>query len=246
PKTSKPTFVVELPLATSPSDERGLVARMECGKRISNVVLQHGKQVVKKLRSDPLWAAARKIKDKAKRREAYRNLREKHGFLSSAFDSIAVAHKNAAGFHGRIGTHETQKIAWRVFGALEQHLYGERGMPRFKGAGRPLHSLEGKNNEGMLSWDGEAKVLRIQRGWHIPVILPSLRNEWLWTALQARTKYCRVLWRMVGGTRRWFVQLVQEGVAPLRATVLARLAEAGSCGGLDMGSSRIAWATEKE
>lgn len=49
-----------------------------------------------------------------------------------------------------------------------------------------------------------------------------------------------------GGTRRWFVQLVQEGVAPLRATVLARLAEAGSCGGLDMGPSRIAWATEKE
>src|SRR5690606_25367371 len=121
----------------------------------------------------------------------------------AAFESAAIHHKNAAGFAGRIGAHETQALATRIFNAFEQHLYGQRGIPRFKGHKRPLHSLEGKNNLGMLQWDAESHALQIERGWSLRARLPRLdRDEWLWTALQARTKYCRIVWRQLKDKRR--------------------------------------------
>jgi hypothetical protein len=100
-----------------------------------------------------------------------------------------------------------QCVAKRVFHALEKWVYGKGGRPRFKGVQRRLHSIEGKNKTGMLQWKSDQKVLQVQRGWVIPVILPELgKNEWLWEALQSVTKYCRALWRMVNRVKRWYMQ----------------------------------------
>ena len=79
------------------------------------------------------------------------------------------------------------------------------------------------------------------------VRLPELKkDEWLAAALQAETKYCRLVWRQVGKNRRYYVQLVQKGLAPIKASLLARLAAEGTEGGLDIGPSNIAWATGTE
>lgn len=54
-----------------------------------------------------------------------------------------------------------------------------------------------------------------------------------------KTKYCRVLWRNVNGTRRWFAQLMQEGMAPAQHSVAS-----GETVGLDIGPSTIAVVSE--
>jgi putative transposase len=121
---------------------------------------------------------------------------------------------------------------------------GKRGRPRFKGHKRPLHSIEGKNQKGCLQWKAAEHLLQVRAGWTIGVQLPDLKkDEWLWTALAAPTKYCRVVWRQVRGRKRWYVQLIQEGLAPLKASLLARLAATGETGGIDIGPSNIAWVT---
>jgi len=156
-KDKTPTFILELQLAASIEDDRRLAARVECGKRLSNTVLQDGFSIVEKMRSDPAWSDARKMpkrsdEDKQRRFQAFKAVRQTHGFTKEDFDALAIKHKNAAGFSDRIGADETQRIGERVFKALERWVLGQRGRPRFKGRQRPLHSLEGKTNEGVLQW----------------------------------------------------------------------------------------------
>ncbi|WP_341318703.1 hypothetical protein WN982_27250 [Paraburkholderia sp. IMGN_8] len=247
PRKERPTFIITLPLDTSLSDVSRLRSRLECGKRIFNVTLQDGLRIVDAIRGDERWSAARRLPRGTGRYNAFRAVREAHRFTQYAFHALAVAHKNAAGFADRIGSHETQAIATRVFLALEQFLYGKRGRPRFKGVHRPLHSLEGKNNDGMLRWNAGPSSFQVERGWVIPVSLPDLRkDEWLAAALQFRTKYCRVVWKTLNGKLHWFVQLVQDGKAPVKASVLHRIAPEGTVGGIDIGPSNIAWVTHAD
>lgn len=244
PRKQTPSFIVELPLETSSDDERRLTDRFKCGARITNVMIQHARDTVTALRDDSRWIAARKL-PKAEKEKAYANLRTEYGFTSSAFDARVAEHAKAAGFVGRIGSHELQMIAKQVFNSANQWLFGIRGKPRFKGYRRPVHSLSGKNNTGMLQWKADKRVLQIEKGWQLNVVLPDLaKDEWLWSALEAPTKYCRVVWRNVRGERRWYVQLVQEGHTPLKASLLEKLASPDSVGGLDLGPSTLAWCTE--
>lgn len=252
PRQSSPSFVVEIPLQVTPGDARQLLATFEAAKRVYNAVLQSGLERVRAMRADPAWAAAkampRKSEDERKARSlAYLAVRKAHGFTDSAFQALAIQCKNAAGFSSRLGSHITQKLGTRVFKALGEWVYGERGRPRFKGLKRPLHSIEGKNDEAAPRWDSEHLFLVLARDWGLQAReLRLAKDEWLWSALQAPTKYCRLIWRTVGGKRRYYAQLIQEGLAPMKVSVLTRLAEEGTRGGLDIGPSSIGWVTETE
>ncbi len=244
-RASTPSFVVTLPLVVPQDAERLLLDRLRVGARLHNTVLQDGLAIVHRMRSDPRWTQARALpKSSRERTQFFAQLRKDHAFDDASFQRAAIAHKNAAGFAGRIGAHETQGLASRVFAALEQWVYGQRGRPRFKGARRPLHSLQGKNNTGMLQWIHETGTLQVERGLALRARLPDLRrDEWLAAALQHPVKYCRLVWSQEGVRRAWRVQLILEGQAPIKASRLEHLAPEGSVGGLDLGVSTVAWAT---
>ena len=248
----KPSHVVELPLDVNAADARRLLGVFTAGSRLNNVLLQDGLGIIDAVRADPAWAVARLLprrtaEQRKERQDAFRAVRDAHGFTEYDFQGRAIQHKNAAGFSDRLGSHVAQKLGSKVFGALEQHLYGLRGRPRFKGARRPLHSLEGKNNATALRFDRENLFLVMSADWGLRVKdLNLAKDEWLWSALQGEVKYCRVLWRAVGESRRYYAQLVMDGPPPKKASVLTRLAPAGVPAGLDLGPSNLAWATETD
>lgn len=249
---AKPTYVVEVPLDTTPHDERRLAGVFEAAKRLYNAVLQSGLDILDSLRNDPQWEAARRLPNKTKeaaaaRGAAFSAVRTKHGFTEYSLQRVATSHKNAAGFSDRIGSNITQKIGTRVFKALDEYLYGARGKPRFKGVKRPLHSIEGKNTAAAPRWNSEIRVLSLESGWDIRAKKLDLeKDEWRWSALRGKLKYTRVLWRAVGASRRYFVQLVFAGEAPQKASLLARRAPVGTQGGLDLGPSTFAWVTSTD
>ena len=251
-KKEKPTYVVTLPLATIKEDERLLLDRVEVGKRLNNVCLQAGFDIVDKMIADPAWDLAKKLPrqtddQRILRGKTFSAIRKSHLFSKANFETLLIYHKNTAGFAKRIGSHETQKIAERVFASLDRWVLRKGGKPRFKSIKRPLHSLEGKNNLGVLQWKDKNHALQIERGWIIPAVLPDLaKDEWLYIALQGKVKYCRILWRMHKGKKTWFVQLMMAGKAPLKASLLSRLAKEGTKGGIDIGPSNIAWCTETD
>ncbi len=124
----------------------------------------------------------------------------------------------------------------RVWKAVSEYAFGERGRPRFKGHDRPLHSLEGKNNVAGIRWKRDIGCIE-WNGLMLPAKLPTkAQDPYLCEALEADTKYCRLVWRIENGRRRWFVQLVQKGVAPAKYNFLS----SGRIVGLDVGPGTIA------
>lgn len=239
-KAKTPSFILELPLVVKPGDDRILIARLEAGRRLYNVVLQEALKRLDLMRQSKAWQAARtmpKAKDMSKaRREAFKHVQEAFGFSEYALHAVATRHKNAAGFADRLGAHETQKLGSRVWKAASEYAFGVRGRPRFKGQSRPLHSLEGKNNQAGIRWKAETGCVE-WNGRVLPAKLPNIQQDaYTLDALKVNTKYSRIIWRQVSGERCWFVQLIQEGQAPAKYAFYA----SGERVGLDVGPSTIA------
>lgn len=234
-RTATPTFVLTIPLVVKPGEDRTLIGRMEAGRRLYNATLgetlcRHGL-----LKQSKDWQHTRTIADKKLRGSEFQRLSNEARFTPAAIITFARTCKNEAGWKDRLGSNVTQRIAEQVFAAMQQYAFGKRGRPRFKGASRPLHSLEATTNAANIIWKPETGCIEFG-DLTLPALLPTKQQDpYLHQALTGRTKYCRVLWRNVNGSRRWFVQLMQEGLAPVKHEQACR-----EIVGLDIGPSTIA------
>jgi len=243
-RTPKPTFIIELPLVVSAAQDSVMIARFEAARRLYNAVLGDALRALDLMRQSRAWQTARALpKGEAKsaahqaRSAAFKACNERFGFSEYSLQAVATAHKNAAGFADRLGAHETQKIASRAFAAAQEHAFAKRGRPRFKGQHRPLHSMEGKSNAAGIRWSRETATVTWGKGFVMAAVMPSkAQDPYLHAGLAADTKYCRMVWRMERAKRRWFVQLVQAGVAPAKYEFMS----AGQVVGLDIGPSTVA------
>jgi len=188
------------------------------------------------MRQSTEWQAARSMPKGAAKNAAFKSSNEQYGFSEYALHAAAIRHKNAASFADRLGAHETQKIGTRVWNAVAEYAFGTRGRPRSKGRNRPLHSLEGKNNATGIRWSAGTGCVT-WNGLVMPAKLPTKQQDpYLHEALAAKTKYCRIVWRVEAGQRRWFVQMVKSGKAPAKYNFNAK----GEIVGLDVGPSSTA------
>jgi putative transposase len=237
PGAPKPTFIAELPLVVSRAQDVAMLGRFEAGRRLCNSVLGDALKALELMRQSKAWQAAREMPKGKGRSAAFKACNERFGFTEYALHAVATRHKNAAGFTDRLGAHETQKIASRVFASVQEYAFGKRGRPRFKGKHRLLHSMEGKSNVAAIRWHGDTATVSWGKGFVMPVKMPAkAQDPYLHACLQSDTKYCRIVWRMEKAKRRWFVQLVQAGVAPAKYEFLS----SAQVVGLDIGPSTIA------
>ncbi len=231
------SFVLELPLVVQPEQDRVMISRFEAGRRLCNATLGDALKTLDLMRESKVWQAARLMPKGKERSKAFAACNKQFGFTEYDIQAIATKHKNAAGFSTRLGAHETQKIGTRIFSSVQEYAFGARGRPRFKGKHRPLHSMEGKSNAAGIRWGKNTSTVSWGKGFVLPVKLPSQSQDpYVHAALKSDTKYCRITWRMEKGERRWFVQLVQSGVAPQKYEFLAN----GQTVGLDIGPSTVA------
>jgi putative transposase len=234
------TFVLELPLVVTPLAERTLLGRFEVGRRLYNSVLGEALKRQRLKRESRAWQKARRLKDKKESSATFRKISSEHNFTSASLSAFGTTCKNEAGWNDRLGAHETQKIAERAFAAVEAFGFGTRGKPRFKGINRPPHSIESKTNASGIRW--KAGFASIE--WNditLPALLaPAGKDDYQRESLCRPTKYCRIVWRVQDGKRRWYVQLMQEGLPPLRRAI-----NHGKEVGLDIGPSTIAIAGEQ-
>lgn len=103
-------------------------------------------------------------------------------------------------------------------------MFGKGGRPHHKSRRRGLHSLEGKTASANIIWLPKEQAFS-SFSWNkrrIPVVVPV--TAYATDALcdpsdpskPRKVKYCRVVRRMVRGRMRYFLQLVLEGLAPVR------------------------------
>lgn len=234
------TFIAELPVSVSQEAERQLCARLLAGTRLYNATLCEALRRLDLMRQSKDWQAARKLKGKD-RITAFKALAKRFGFESAAVSAFATNCKNEAGWKSRLSANETQRIAETAFSAAEQYSFGKRGRPRFKNAKRPLKSFSGKTNKTGIRYRPELGIVE-WAGLVMPVKYPpSGKDWWLEEALKAETKFCRLLWRNVKGQRRWYAQLAQSGLSPVKEK---NSTLAGCEVGLDVGPSSVAVVSE--
>lgn len=135
-----------------------------------------------------------------------------------------------------------QKVSDSVWKGVEKVLYSTGKQIHYKKCDEFL-SFEGKKNTtGIIYKDGKvyinASPKKPNRGLTLDVILPGNQNSAHWyyetSVLNDRTKYCRIVRKKFSIGWRYYVQLVQEGIPPLRHVVgTGRI-------GIDIGTSTVA------
>jgi putative transposase len=234
-KTS--SFICELPLAVTPSDERHLLVRLDCARQVYNACLGEALKRLTLLRASEAYQKACKMPKGARgssaaneRHEAFKQANKQAGFREYDLHHYAVQFS-----HSWLGEHldsnTVQKVATRAFLAVQQYALGKRGKPRFQGK-RRFDSVEGKSNKCGLLWrENEVRWIRL--------VLPAIINpkdDVIAHGLKSPVKFVRLVRRKLNGRNRFVAQLIcagqpyRKGKSKLGKGVV----------GLDIGPSTIA------
>jgi len=233
-KTKTPSFILELPLRVTPTQERRLLARLEAARQVYNACLGESLKRLALLRQSKAYQAARKLSKGSKqartRTLAFREANGDVGFREYDLHAYAAQFNHCwLGDHLDINT--IQKLATRAFKAVQQHSFGRRGRPRFKGRNQ-MDSLEGKSNGSGIRWrEPSVEWLGLKLEAIIAVDDPVIAH-----GLSSRVKYVRLVRRKIDGRNRFYVQLVCEGKPYQKPKNYIGEGEVG----LDQGPSTIA------
>ncbi|MEI2581352.1 transposase [Scytonema sp. PRP1] len=210
PRSTKPSFVLELPLKVSSKQDSELQSRFNAALRLYNNVLGEAKTRMELVRKSEAYQAAKGIsRDRKKERsDAFKGAREQKRFTDYDLQSYAnKAAKDSKWIAQKIDAQVQQKLATRAFKAVERVLFGKAKDVRFKVESR-FRCIEGKTNKQGIKWK-DNRVMWF--GLELPAIIDTenVVNQY---SLSCPVKYCRLIRRHLCGKRRWYCQLVNEGV----------------------------------
>lgn len=242
-KAKTPSFITEIPLQASLSQEKRLLARLEAARQVYNACLGESLKRLALLRQSKAYQAARKLPRGAKgspqakaRTCAFRDANAAVGFRE--YDLHAYAGQfNHCWIGQHLDIHTIQKLATRAFKAVQQYAFGKRGRPRFKGRNQ-MDTVEGKSNASGIRW----RTDRVEwLGLELEAIV-NLDDPVIAHGLNSRVKFVRIVRRKLNGRNRFYAQLVCEGQPYQKPQ---NQVGAGVVG-LDLGPSTIAAVSEQE
>lgn len=216
-RTSTPSFVLTLKLNTSASDDAALAYRFLCGVRMYNVLVKHCRKQLSVLEEDKTYRrllaermnAGLSKTEKNAINQSLAGIRMDYGLSMYQLEDYAKLQQHRYKKH--VDSLTAQKIAGSVWRAVEKYLFGSGQTVHFCRQDDFL-SFEGKNNvsgirykDGRLHWNG----LVIQPGY-------DRSDRYAVEALKHRVKYCRICRKAVGTRYHYYLQLVLEGVPPVK------------------------------
>ena len=231
-----PSFVCEVPLRVSPTQERTLLAHLEAARQVRVTCLGEARKRVRLVRESKAFQKARTLsKDDPERKRLFAQARVQHVCSDYALQTFAKPLGHCwLGEH--LDSHTIQKLASRAYGAANRLLVGKAKRVRFKGR-HQLDSIEGKTNSSGIRWCTD----------HLEwtgLVLPALlvpQDLVVVHGLSCPVKYVRLVRRKVGLRNRFYAQLVCEGT-PYRK---AQHTLGQGIVGLDLGPSTLAVVAEQ-
>ena len=234
-RTKTPSFITELPLKTTSSDESTILVRLDTGRQLYNACLGEGLNRLDLIRQSRDFQEIQKLpktvngEQNKERTDAFKQLNKKYQFTEYDIHHYAAGIRNSW-INEHIGSHIAQKIATRAFNAVQKKALGIAKTVRFKGKNQ-FDSLEGKNATGLIFKDN----ILYWSGLEIPCIVDP-ENDLISYGLKHRVKYCRLVRRKINGKNRFYVQLILEGTPYQNPNNTIGSEEIG----LDVGPSTIA------
>ncbi|KYC41808.1 transposase [Scytonema hofmannii PCC 7110] len=235
-----PSFITEIPLIVDSAQEKELLSKFEASRQLYNACLNEAMVRMELVRNSEAFKTAKKIpkSQKKERTEAFSAARSAYRYSDYDLQAYATIVANSSQWIAdKIDSNTQQTIAKRAFKASERVIFGRAKKVRFKVSSR-FHSVEGKTNKQGLRWSREQLV------WGSLKLRPIIdeNNPVIMHGLQSSVKYVRILWRELNGKRRWYAQLINEGLPYQKEKnyVLNGLI------GLDLNISNIAFVGDKK
>jgi hypothetical protein len=252
-KSTTASFVLELRLVTHQNEQAVLEKRFAIAERIYNKVLYHAKTQLVELRKNRryqellcerrLAVQAKDAKQKNFCNKALQDIQQTFGLSEYALH--AYIGRMRSPYKKHIDSFTAQKIATTVWKSLSDILYGKGQKVQFKKFGQ-LASLEGKSNATGIRFLGDCVK------WNGLILPVKLRASDLFAQevlASHRVKYCRIVRKSFKNGPKYFVQLVMEGIPPVKRnndTGLCRRTPSPTAEvGVDIGTSTVAVSAEK-
>lgn len=211
PIKKTPSFITEIPLKVDSAQKAELLSKFEAARQLYNACLDESMARMELVRNSEAFKAAKKISktNKKERSDAFSLARQAYRYSDFNIQAYAtIVAKKSKWIADKLDSNTQQTISKRAFLASERVMFGGRAKKvRFKVNSR-FRSLEGKTNKQGLRWKDDQLVwgslkLRTIIDETNPVIVHGLTSP---------IKYVRLLWRELNGKRRWYVQLINEGI----------------------------------
>ncbi|MGH1395815.1 MAG: RNA-guided endonuclease TnpB family protein [Trichormus sp.] len=197
-------------LVVNSKQESELLARFQASRQLYNACLNEAMTRMELVKKSDIYQTAKKLpsKQKKERSNMFSEARKLYRYSDYDLQAYATSVSNKSKWiSDKIDSNTQQTIATRAFRASERVLFGLAKKVRFK-TGNRFKSVEGKTNKQGLRWkDGQLVWGKLKLS---PIIDES--NLVLQHGLNAPVKYVRLLWREINGKRRWFMQLINEGI----------------------------------
>lgn len=249
------SFVMEFELIAGNQEINFLEKRFNAGSNIYNLCLERCIKQLNKLKRDKeyrksvkaLKAVNRKLEKKNLPQDEIKRLKEikisctnkikelekEYRFTENDIQKYAKVPRE---FIGKIiNSNIVQKIASTAFDAVKKIQYGKAKKVKFKKKGEI--SLEGKNNRTGFIFD--IRTMKLKLGKKLFCNLKPLDKRQK-RCFKSRIKFCRILKKYIRGTRRYFLQIVFEGVPETDFQI-----GKGEVG-LDIGTSTVAMCSNRD
>lgn len=245
-KSKTSSYILTLKLKTEKYQEDILNKRLEISRNIYNSCLG---EVLKR------YKHTRELKDY---RKEYKNIikmskdkesSKKFNELNKKYDlteySLHTYVKQIQKyFKDNVDSFTAQKIATRVFNSFQKLMFHQAKRVYFKRYGE-LNSVEGKSNKTGIRFQDN---WLIWNGLKIPVIIKT-NDIYVQMSLENRVKYCRIIRRIVKGKIKFYVQLILEGIPPMKINkttgeIKNKIGKGNV--GIDIGTRTIAVSSEND
>ena len=249
------SFIMEFELIAGNQEINFLEKRFNAGSNIYNLCINHCMKQLNKLKRDKeyrksvkaLKTVNRKLEKKSLPQNEIKRLKDikisytnkikelekEYQFTENDIQKYAKVPRK---FIGKIlNSAIVQNIASTAFDAVKKIQYGKAKKVKFKKKGEI--SLEGKNNETGFIFDISTMKLKLSKKLFCNLKTLDERQQ---NCFKNRIKFCRVLKRYIRGKKRYFLQIVFEGIPETDFQI-----GEGEVG-LDIGTSTVAVSSNDE
>ena len=235
-------FILTLPLQAEKFQEDILNKRLEIARKMYNACLNELFKRYRTMQQSKEYQKTCKMSKGKDRNKMLSELNKQYGVTE--YSLHAYIRPMQARFKNNIDSFTAQKIATRCFGAFQKLMFHKAKKVYFKSYGE-MNSVEGKSNKTGI------RFINNQLVWNklsISVVIKP-NDIYAQMALESRIKYCRIVRKLIRGKYKFYIQLVLEGVPPLKInkeTGEVKNNISNGNVGLDIGTQTIAICSDKD
>jgi hypothetical protein len=241
-KAKTPSYILTLDLKPELFQIHILEKRFEIARRIYNACLAELLKRYEKLNNDTEYKQVLEQPKSKDRNKLLSTYQKQYGLTEYSMHDFVKPMQHL--FKKNIDSFTAQKIATRAWQTIEKLIFGEAEKVNFKRYGE-MDSLEGKSNStgiryvnNVLFWNDLNIKVHIDKS-----------DLYAQMALQNKIKYCRIQRKPIRGKIKYSLQLVLEGIPPIKINKetgeIRSLKGAGNVG-IDIGTQTIAICSDKD